>query len=255
MRPRPVSLPSSASAWPRGLNPTRGARPTGPGATGTDPLRALPLSSLARGTFQGMCDRYVSSRNPEDLLRLFDGGRCSAEEAMPHCAGGEHSARRGLFGGRQIELDPGVQHIQDPAQHRPVRQRLATWIPEPAPTLRQQRLHTVPELVRHDPRRRPHTGPNAQLPSGTRQPGLIHLIVLAVVRGPQSCVRRQRKSAPSPSSDSCAQVHAPGCPPNEQHGRGPVSHSGRTKTVVGLRPSAHRVHTDELLSASISTHP
>lgn len=34
----------------------------------------------------------------------------------------------------------------------------------------------------HDPRRGPHTGPNAQLPPQTRKPGAIQLIVLAVVR-------------------------------------------------------------------------
>lgn len=80
-----------------------------------------------------------------------------------------------------LPLDPRMQHVQDPAQHIPVRQRPAAGIPEPALTLRQQRFHAVPQLIRHDPRRRPHTRPNAQLPHQSRQPGTTHRFVLAVV--------------------------------------------------------------------------
>lgn len=45
----------------------------------------------------------------------------------------------------------------------------------------QKRLQAVPQFIRHDPRRRPHTRPNPQLPRRSRQPGPIHLFVPAVV--------------------------------------------------------------------------
>lgn len=61
----------------------------------------------------------------------------------------------------RLPLDPVCStYNQDPAQRAPVRQRLATRIPEPVLTLRQQRLQLIPRFIRHDPRRRPHTGPN-----------------------------------------------------------------------------------------------
>lgn len=96
-----------------------------------------------------------------------------------------------------LPLDPGVQHVQDPAQHIPVRQRPAPWIAEASLALRQQRLQVIPQLIRHDPRRHPHTGPNAQLPPRTRQPGAIHLIVLAVVRADPA------SRSPRPPCASC----------------------------------------------------
>lgn len=83
---------------------------------------------------------------------------------------------RGTAAGTPI--DAGVQHVQDPAQRLPVRQRPAAGVAEPALTLRQQRLQAVPQLTRHDPRQHP------QLPSRTEQTGANHLIVLAVVSHP-----------------------------------------------------------------------
>lgn len=106
-----------------------------------------------------------------------------------------------------LPLDPGVQHVQDPAQYFPVRQRLTAGIPEPSLTLRQQRLQMLPQFIRHDPRRCPHTEPNAQLLPRTRRPGLIHLIVLALVRRLPAQLARE---APHAVTGAVACVHDPG---------------------------------------------
>lgn len=55
---------------------------------------------------------------------------------VPQPAPARHARPEAEVLGQVLPLDPGVQHVQDPAQHVPVRQRLATWMPEPALTLR-----------------------------------------------------------------------------------------------------------------------
>lgn len=99
-------------------------------------------------------------------------------------------------------LDAGVQDVQDPAQHLAVRQRLPPRMPEPPRPLRQQ-LQAVPQLIWHDPRRRPHTWLKAQLPSRTRPSGPTHLIALltfstATVLGALRTPRPARHSIPQP---------------------------------------------------------
>ncbi len=78
---------------------------------------------------------------------------------------------------RQVPpLDTGMQHVQDPAQHLPVRQCLTARMTEPALTLRQQWFKAAPQFIRHDPRQHPRTGPNAQFPPRTQPSGPSHLI-------------------------------------------------------------------------------
>ena len=124
---------------------------------------------------------------------------------VPQTAPARHARAEPHLLWQVLPLDPGMQHVQDPAQHFPVRQRPAAGIPESALTLRQQRLQAVPQLIRHDPRRRPHTGPNAQLPRQSRQPGPIHLFVLAVVRTVSPAANeRPRVSAPGARALRCS---------------------------------------------------
>lgn len=58
---------------------------------------------------------------------------------------------------QELPLDARVQHEEDAAQHLPVRQRLPSWVPKPAFLAWQQRFHPLPQVIRHDPRRSPHT--------------------------------------------------------------------------------------------------
>ncbi|MFF9585172.1 glycoside hydrolase family 3 N-terminal domain-containing protein [Streptomyces achromogenes] len=89
---------------------------------------------------------------------------------------------------------PGVQYVQDSAQHIPGRQRLAAPVPEAPLRLRQQRFQTahsssgtihgvgfVHDSREQSQRRCLHTGLNAQLPCRQRPQGRLQLVVLAAV--------------------------------------------------------------------------
>lgn len=71
---------------------------------------------------------------------------------VPQPAPARHAGPEAKLLREMLPLDSGVQHVQDPAEHVPVRQRLAAGMPEAPLALRQQRLQAVPQLIRHDPR-------------------------------------------------------------------------------------------------------
>lgn len=71
---------------------------------------------------------------------------------VPQSAPARHAGAEAELLRQMLPLHSGVQHVQDPAEHLPIRQRLAAGIPTASLALWQQRLQAAPELIRHDPR-------------------------------------------------------------------------------------------------------